>query len=334
MILLYRILALVVSSGLCVVVIEGVAALTTETPVSYPIYYPGEFPNRASERFNADPRVGWRMRPSLSFRYALHEKEELTYTAGPDGFRTNASPAAVRGRIVVAGDSQAFGLGVPADETLSSWLVHSLDVDVHTIAQPGYAVDQIWQSIRHEGLALKPDLVIVGLFPADFWRSFTAFRRFEGFNKPTFRVIGGALSQLRAEDAPPVFWRWVQRRSWLLEGARRADAWLGRRYGIGNWWRLNRHILDEIRADCSKAGVRVLFLHVPYRGGQTFPALARYMHETQSDYIDGNNVFESRQASMYIPRDAHLSAQGHAALARAVAGWVHQNPGVIGASTR
>ena len=64
---------------------------------------------------------------------------------------------------------------------------------VHNLAMPGYGVDQMWMTLRHRGLGLRPQLVIVGLCDADFKRSQAAYRMYEGFNKPTFKLENGRL---------------------------------------------------------------------------------------------------------------------------------------------
>ena len=105
---------------------------------------------------------------------------------------------------------------------------------------PGFGVDQAWLSARYQALPLKPDLLVVGLIDIDFERSQVAFRRNEGFGKPTFRLINGRLMQ-RGTEAPPNFlMQYLDERSRLWSMGVRAWRAAGVKYGAGEYWSLNQ----------------------------------------------------------------------------------------------
>ena len=58
---------------------------------------------------------------------------------------------------------------------------------------PGFGLDQMWMSVRHQALPMNPTLIIMGFIDQDLDRSLTAYRHGEGFNKPTFEMDGKVL---------------------------------------------------------------------------------------------------------------------------------------------
>ena len=73
---------------------------------------------------------------------------------------------------------------------------------VYNLAMPGFGVDQMWLSVRHQGLPLEPDLVVVCLCDADFKRSLSAFRPEERMNKPLHKLVDGRLVPQTPADGP------------------------------------------------------------------------------------------------------------------------------------
>jgi hypothetical protein len=296
----------------------------------YPVQmgWVGQFHNRPSINFVTDPQTGWRMRANHSFLYTL---DHLTYvyTSNSQGFRGPADfdPHDRRFKVAFVGDSFTFGTGVPNDGTYAAVLAAaSPDRVSWNFAMPGFGVDQAWLSARYQALPLKPDLLVVGLINIDFERSQVVFRRVEGFSKPTFKLVDGKLVQRGVE--PP--FNFVMR--YLDEKSRLWSVWIGAvrsvglKYGYGEYWTLNQAIIDAIRDDCRKAGVPVLFLYIPIKGMQPFPALAAYMHRTGASYIDLTEERPAPPRSIYLRTDSHLSAEGHRYVASLIDGWLKAHP--------
>jgi lysophospholipase L1-like esterase len=112
-------------------------------------------------------------------------------------------------RIVVLGDSFTWGYGVRERQAFPARLEHRLNrrrdgrrVEVVNLGIPGTGPrDYLWH-LEHSGLALVPDLVVVGVFANDV-NDVDQLRRF-GFRSPLF-----ALSAARAPE--PVSRPWWKR---------------------------------------------------------------------------------------------------------------------------
>jgi hypothetical protein len=288
----------------------------------------GQFQNRSSKNFIADAQTGWRMRPSRSF-VLFRENQEQTYSSNSRGFRSNHDFDAGdrRSKFAFVGDSYTFGTGVGNQDTFAALLeAGSPDRVAWNFAMPGFGVDQVWLSTRLQALPLKPNLLVVTLVNADFERSQIAYRRAEGFAKPTFELVGDRLTQRTNERSPNALMRYLDEYSHLWATWQRAMRWVGIHYGRGRYWTLNLAIIEALREDCRQAGVPVLFVYVPIKSFQRFAALATYMHRTNAAYIDLTEQRPAPPPSIYLPHDGHLSAEGNRYVANLIEQWLKSHP--------
>ena len=284
----------------------------------------GEFKNRPSRNFIVDELTGWRMRSSHEFTW-ITENIRHTYRSNGQGFRGqmdfNASEP--RRKIVLAGDSYTFGAGADFQETFGCMLEQkSPGRVVYNLGMPGFGIDQVWMSVRHQALTFKPDLVVAGIVDADFDRSFTPYRAPEGFNKPTFKLVNGRLVQRTLEQPPPLLIRFLDAHSSIWAVARRVPKWLGRRYPIGNYYGLNQAMLAAMLDDCKRNSVPILFVYIPTSEFQPFPALAGYMQRIGANYIDLTQIRPTPPHSIYLRQDGHLSPEGHRYVAGLIDAWI------------
>ncbi len=302
----------------------------------YPSFYPtqmgwvGQFQNRPSTTFVVDPETGWRMRPNNSFAWVIG-REEQSYRSNSQGFRSSADfdKGDQRTKFAFVGDSFTFGTGVTVDETFPALLEKGArDRISWNFGMPGFGVDQVWLSARHQALPLKPDLLVVGLVNADFERSQVPFRRLEGFGKPTFKLVGGRLTERLTEPAPNALMQFLDEdsRAWAMR--RQVMQWVGFHLGWGEFWTLNEAIIAALREDCRQAGVPVLFVYIPIKGFKPFPALEAYMQRTGAEYIDLTAQRPVPPASIYLKYDGHLSAEGHRYVADLIENWLKAHPPV------
>ena len=119
-------------------------------------------------------------------------------TVNSRGYRgrehTSAKPAG-RTRVLMLGDSIAYGAGVEDDATFSSLLESGGRFDVVNLAVGGYGTDQELLRLEREGLAYRPDLVVLNfcLF-SDFTDNALPSALFDARQpKPYFTWDGRAL---------------------------------------------------------------------------------------------------------------------------------------------
>jgi hypothetical protein len=292
-----------------------------------PRTFPGQYTNQPSENFIVDPATGWRMHPNHTFVLSKPEFRN-TYHANAQGFRRNGDfdPAERRRKIVLIGDSFTFGIGVEYEETYGFQIESQLkDTVVYNLAMPGFAVDQMWLSLKYQALPLTPDLIVVGLVDTDLQRSQAAYRASSGFNKPAFKLVAGQLVPRTAEDRLGAL-------SWFLEIHSRlwAAGWLtarslSYRIPMGEWWFLNKAIIEQIRAECRESNTAVLFIYIPTKARRPFQTLHSYLTGVNADFIDVAVWNPAPPADFYYADDGHPTARGHYYIADKFIDWVQRS---------
>ena len=93
--------------------------------------------------------------------------------------------------MVIVGDSYTFGEGVQDDETFSAGLERLIDnSDVLNLGVHGYGTDQQLLRLQIDGLAYRPNVVVLGYYEDDIARNRLRFRDYQ---KPHFSVVNNRL---------------------------------------------------------------------------------------------------------------------------------------------
>ena len=168
-----------------------------------PRTYVGEYANRSGGMFIADPAIGWKMQPNTQ-QQVVTEDFRILYRANAQGFvrRTTLTPCS-RWPESPSWGTFSFGVGVDYEQTFSVVLDESCSRPSFIIL-PYLALHLIRCGSARVTYALlyKPSLLIVCLIRKSFDRSQEAYRLPEGWNKPTFHLVHGALVQKTARTAP------------------------------------------------------------------------------------------------------------------------------------
>lgn len=135
-----------------------------------------------------EPQRGWRNRAGIEGPYG--GDEFLTWvTINEAGQRGPSHPVArVPGkrRVVILGDSQAWGDGVGDDETFAA-LLDDDETEVVNLAVIGYGTDQQLLTFEQEGAAYRPDLVVILVYLGNDLRD-NVFAGTMQFPKPWFEL--------------------------------------------------------------------------------------------------------------------------------------------------
>jgi hypothetical protein len=186
-------LLLATSSVCAVLVLLGVLELTLR--LLRPTPCPGATDESVMACLHSYSEVyGWDLRPG-----ARLEVRDLSITIDQKGRRTAPHapvPEGRRTRLLVLGDSLAFGLEVGDEETFSFRLqADGDDFEVLNWSVPGFGTDQALIKLQREGLAQRPDVVILSFCRAnDLVDNTLPTFLYDGIHpKPFFRLEQGEL---------------------------------------------------------------------------------------------------------------------------------------------
>lgn len=319
------------------VAVVPAAVLTAEGGLA--LFADGAGPDEASISINRLHRYsevyGWEPQPG---RYHEYGGAITINDRGYRGPRLPIPRAADRRRVVVLGDSIAFGLYVGDGETYAARLAaRRPDLEVANLAVQGYGPGQSLLRLERLGLALEPDVVVLALcLGNDFADAILpTFLYDESHRKPYFREQGGRLVRYDEHlklDVRERLSLWLHDHSRLFRAmhpsrakdrgdetpwtSRRGDAMSDRGEAVG----LVARLATETRDLAASRGARFLVLLHPERlaGARSAAAWERGLVKR----LDAAGVETLSLAQAYAERGlayddvamdtiGHLSASGH-----------------------
>jgi hypothetical protein len=220
-----------------------------------------------------DRELGWTLLENLR-DVPLNGAPVSSNSAGMRGVREYSRERGAPGlRVVALGDSFTFGQCVRDDETFAARLERRLaSGEVLNLAVHGHGHDQQLLRLRREGLAYRPDVVLLGFYNADVDRNRLSFR---DYAKPRFRLRDGALELEGVPvPSPEEFGAQLHLRS--LNYARMLfDTVLAKRLERRNR-KLTEAILRDMAEAAKGAGARLALVYLPSRNqakaGRSWPS--------------------------------------------------------------
>jgi hypothetical protein len=148
--------------------------------------------------FDLDERLGWKLKPNRKVTHRTRNFE-VTYTINESGFRDRTHDDSADGdvyRLLVYGDSQVFGWGVPEESRFSNLLERSVpSLEVWNLGVPAYGLDQ--ELLTYGQGAPTPDADEVLFYVSEATLTRSHDRRMFGRPKPMFvKDDGGVLRVL------------------------------------------------------------------------------------------------------------------------------------------
>ena len=269
---------------------------------------------------------GWELRPG--FRSERGGKQITVNALGYRGDEHPLEPSPDRPRVVMLGDSLAFGYEVADAETFSAIIEAGRRYEVVNLSVPGYGTDQELIRLQAEGMRYHPDIVILNFcIENDFVDNVCTAFFYDGLHpKPYFRLVGGGLlkydDQLR-RSFPTRLALWLRERSHLYnrlfhrapiphgaDWARRMDEALRDRDAAVA---LTAALIGRINGVAAAGGASFLALVYPnkttFKGGS--PMLEALLG---SGLLGGATVIdmaERYRARSLLFHDLALDAMGH-----------------------
>jgi lysophospholipase L1-like esterase len=310
-----------------------------------------------------DPVLGWAHRPGQQGVFATEQ------------FRTHVriNSRGLRGRelayerprdtkrILVLGDSFAWGFGVEECERFSELLETALGVEVINSGVSGYSTDQKLLWLRNEGIRYDFDLVL-GVFPGNDHYDNHLARNYFVYDKPYFELAGDTLSlrgvPVRRPGRHLLLERYLRQklvvanrlsrglRTAYARSLRSSDRMLAFHTNVLRWpappwthWQndasdpfaLMRTIVQEIRDVSAERNAEFVMVSTPrywigdeFAGG-SYDELIASIRSAGIHVLDVESHAGFHGASMVIPNDGHWNAAGHAFVARELQRFIEEH---------
>jgi hypothetical protein len=185
------------------------------------IFFPHSRDHISRGLLESDSLLGWSLVPGsrtthrLSYFEVLYEVNELGFRDEP-----RRPTADGRRRVLLYGDSQIFGWGVPAAERFSNLIERRQPlVQIWNLGVPGYGLDQQILAYERDGGSWNADEVVFFVSSSTLERTFYDFK----YNRPKPRFVlgdGGALTLI-----PPRF-AGKEKQARLIDAVYRAFGWM------------------------------------------------------------------------------------------------------------
>ena len=135
------------------------------------------------------PRLGWWHQKNKK-SFLVRDNQLVSVSTNSIGLRGPREYSKIKpkdvDRIYVLGDSFVFGFGVLDNETFPVVLEElNPSAEVFNMGVAGYGIDQMYLLLKEFPEYESPDIVIIALYPEDFWRAIRAFSD-AGYGKPYF----------------------------------------------------------------------------------------------------------------------------------------------------
>jgi len=211
-------------------------------------------------------------------------------------------------------------------------------LEVLNMGVAGYGVDQIFLALKKWGTRFNPDLVLVTLYPEDFWRATRAFTD-AGYGKPYFIKTPDGL-ELNHHPVPadnifsgPQFpsqnsgLKNVFEKSYLFRLLQKTWIKILKTFNLSDpdstpEWRLGSAILETTAAYAKDKNLKLIIALAPparWISGTTEPlreSFSRFCKRNQIHCLDLTDRFKeaSAQGSVdmyYIPEDHHWTKEGN-----------------------
>lgn len=257
-----------------------------------------------------DDDLGWSYRPGARERHAS-DQFDVEVAINAQGFRGDDWELDTDARrVLVLGDSFAFGWGVEADETFAALVDDAApELAVFNAAVSGYGTDQ--QRLLLERLVpeLRPDLVVLVFCWNDLDEIVSPV--VYGKHKPWFeRDPADGTLELHGVPVPDpplerwsMAWRAFVKWRWQRAAARRVVDREAQ-------WRLALDLVRDMRRLAGDAPLVVV------SDRRRLADLAR--HEPGIEHLDVRRAFRGHEREVTFPVDGHWTPTGHERLAEAL----------------
>jgi len=266
-----------------------------------------------------DDQLGWRYLPSVDVRHQTQDFDIAIHlnSRGERDDESAPEEKAQHGKLLLLGDSLAFGWGVEQADALATHLEHALDREVINLAVSGYGTDQELLKLRLEGLSQKPAAAIVVFCENDVEEVLRDLMY--GKRKPRF-TLSRDEPVLKSAPGPQEFWEsasffYRSVRKQVIEASQSPlsddEVLAGRKLVL--------RLFTAMAGELGETSASLVIVHVGAEWIET-----GFARPPNAFLLDVQPALTAAEAlgPVVFAHDPHWNARGHRVVAEAIAAFV------------
>ena len=284
-------------------------------------------------------RMFWKYHPTLGWAHQPGQSGQLNHRDFSVQVRINSRglrdreyelPRTNKKRMLVLGDSFAWGFGVEEHERFSEILEdRHVGWDIINSGVSGYGTDQCYLYLRDEGLSYRPDLVLLLFYINDIIDNGSPQRYWH--YKPYFELIEGQLELKNTPVPTPALRQRIDRfllgKTYLyarlyarvVRPARSTKVWQT------NDLELTWALLRAMNHLCRDSGAVLTVISAPMKRAPAVPQLMRQTcSREQIPFLALDHAFSDQSSATTLPHDHHWNPLGHKVAAEAMEAFLEQ----------
>lgn len=282
-----------------------------------------------------DESLGWAHRPGQRGKFS-HRDFSVEVRINSRGFRDDeySENRNDKSRMLVVGDSYAWGFGVEHHERFSELLeARHTDWEIINTAVSGYGTDQEYLQLASKGMSYAPDAVLLLFSTTDFEDNASRVRYW--YDKPYFSIGDGGALELRNVPVPRApalrrLNRFLLGKSYLWRSMYLGIPAIHRQMERGKQddgesddsskskFEVTRELLRAMDELCVQRGARFIVVSTPLRNPKKRKFMKRLAEEERFPFLALDAAFADLDSEGTFAHDPHWNAEGHAAAARAI----------------
>ncbi|MFN0208092.1 MAG: SGNH/GDSL hydrolase family protein [Planctomycetota bacterium] len=310
-------------------ILAALAAAVAAAEVGWRFLYTSSFGPTTNPHYVVhDATLGWRYEPNVTICHAAADFniEVHINSRGERGGEMNNTEPVPRARIVLLGDSLAFGWGVAVENAMATLLEKQLSAGVRNLAVSGYATDQQYLLLQQKITDIRPAAVVLIACRNDIEE--VARDRMYGKRKPQFILENGKLTLASSPGAESflegasVLYRSIRKRVW------ESNARIINKDDETRAKELIKQLIAEMSQLTRLNNANLLVVHEGMEWIETPPPVPHVNHPEK--YLNVADLLQKAGATARVtfPNDPHWNERGHAVVADAIAarlndyGWL------------
>ncbi len=288
-----------------------------------------------------DSGLGWVHRPHRRGQFS-HPDFSVSVQINSRGLRDREYDLARndKKRMLILGDSFGWGFGVECEERFSEILERKHpDWEVINASVSGYATDQEYLFFKNQGIAYRPDLVVLVVHDTDFSGNVCSVQY--GYNKPYFAVVDDRL-ELRNSPVPPASLRqraeqWLIGHTYLwrrlyfagtiavcrMQSAMGIARNTSKSGAIHEQKKIMSCLISSLQGLCAQSGAQLIVVSCPMHEELRDCLQQACLAETVSYHALDAALSESPEPTVF-PHDPHWNRTGHRVVADALDAFFRQ----------